>query len=64
MFGKCGKNACILPPFNCDYGCFIEIGDNVFINYNCVILDCVKVKIGNNVLFGPNVSLYPATHPI
>ena len=63
MFGKCGKKAFICPPFNCDYGVYIEIGDNVFINYNCVILDCVPVKIGNNVLFGPNVSLYAATHP-
>lgn len=64
FLGSCGKNGYIEPPFRCDYGCNIEIGENFYANYNCVILDCAKVKIGNNVMFGPNVSLYTAGHPL
>ncbi len=59
-----GKNLQIQPPFYCDYGYNIEIGDDVFFNFNCVVLDVVGVKIGNRVLFGPNVQIYPATHPL
>ena len=64
LFGKCGKNIMVNPPFRCDYGTNIEIGNNFFCNYNCVILDCNKVKIGDNCLFAPNVSVYAAGHPI
>ena len=48
MLGKVGNNVEIKIPFMCDYGYNIEIGDNVFINYNCTMLDCNKIKIGNN----------------
>ena len=58
------KNLVIEPPFFCDYGENIEFGENVFMNYNCVILDCAKVKIGSNCFFGPHVQLYTACHPI
>lgn len=54
----------IEPPFHCDYGYNIECGENVFFNVNCVVLDAMKVKIGSNVLFGPGVHLYTATHPL
>ena len=54
----------IEPPFHCDYGYNIECGENVFFNVNCVVLDVAKVKIGSNVLFGPSVQLYTATHPL
>lgn len=54
----------INSPFYCDYGINIEMGNNVFANYNLVILDCARVKIGNNVFIGPNVSIYTAIHPI
>lgn len=64
IFNKVGENAWIEPPFQCDYGFNIEIGDNFFSNYNLVILDVGKITIGNNVLFGPNVSLLAATHPL
>lgn len=64
LFGKTGKNFFIEPPFRCDYGYNIEIGENFYANYDCIILDCAKVKIGVNVLFGPNVNLYTAGHPI
>lgn len=58
------KTLCILPPFYCDYGHHIEVGDNFFANYNCTILDVGKVTIGNNVLFAPNVAIYTAGHPL
>jgi len=54
----------IEPPFYCDYGYNIECGENVFFNVNCVVLDTMKVKIGSNVLFGPGVHIYAATHPL
>ena len=64
LFGKTERMFCIEQPFYCDYGFNIEIGDNFFSNYHLTILDCAPVKIGNNVMFGPNVSLYTAGHPI
>ena len=51
-------------PFNCDYGYNIEVGDNFYANYGCIILDVNKVKIGDNVLLAPNVQIYTAAHPI
>jgi len=53
----------ITPPFQCDYGTNISVGENVYFNFNCVVLDVVKVRIGDNVLFGPNVQLLTASHP-
>lgn len=64
ILGKTGKNVAVLPPFHCDYGKNIEVGDNFIANYNCVILDVGKVTIGNNTMFGPNVSIITAGHPI
>lgn len=64
LFGKIGKNFFIEPPFYCDYGYNVTIGDNFYSNYHCTILDCAKVRIGNNVMFGPNVSIYTAGHPV
>jgi maltose O-acetyltransferase len=64
LFGNTGNVFFIEQPFRCDYGFNIDIGENLYINYNCVILDCAKVTIGNNVLFAPNVSLFTAGHPI
>lgn len=63
LLGKC-ENAWINPPFYCDYGFNIEVGRNLFINYNCTILDVAKVNIGDNVLIAPNVSIYTAGHPL
>jgi len=64
LFGHYGENVLIEPPFSVDYGSNISIGDGTFVNFGCVILDCAKVEIGSNVLFGPNVQIYCATHPI
>lgn len=52
------------PPFFCDYGTNIRLGKKVFFNFNCVVLDVMEVKIGDNVLFAPSVQIYTATHPI
>jgi maltose O-acetyltransferase len=58
------KRIYIEPPFHCDYGYNIHSGENVYFNVNCVVLDTMKVTIGNNVFFGPNVHIYTATHPL
>lgn len=64
ILGKMGNNVTILPPFRCDYGNNIEVGDNFFANYNFIVLDVAKVTFGNNVFIGPNVAVYTAGHPI
>jgi len=64
LFASVGKGIWIEPPFYCDYGSNITLGDYVFFNFNCVILDPAQVVIGSNVLFGPNVQIYTASHPI
>lgn len=64
ILGKTGKNIHIEQPFHCDYGKNIEVGENFYSNFNCVILDVGKVIIGDNVMFAPNVSIYTAGHPI
>ena len=58
------KRIYIEPPFHCDYGYNIHSGENVYFNVNCVVLDTMKVTIGDNVFFGPNVQIYTATHPL
>lgn len=64
LFASVGRDVWIEPPFYCDYGSNIFLGDKVYFNFNCVILDPAKVVIGDNVLFGPNVQIYTATHPL
>lgn len=64
LFGEAGEKLWIEPPFFCDYGSNIFVGDNVYFNFNCVILDVAPVRIGSNVFFAPNVQIYTATHPL
>ncbi len=64
ILGKTGKEINVEAPFHCDYGYNIEVGENFFANYNLVILDVAKVKIGDNAQIAPNVSIYTAGHPI
>ncbi|GAA0068633.1 sugar O-acetyltransferase [Clostridium sardiniense] len=64
LFEKTGENLYIEPPFRCDYGCHISVGNNFYANYDCIIVDVCKVEIGENVLFGPRVGIYTAGHPI
>jgi len=58
-----GDGAAIRPPFFCDYGFNIRLGANVFLNFNCVILDVVEVSIGEGTQIGPAVQIYAADHP-
>jgi maltose O-acetyltransferase len=64
LFGAVGSGFEVKPPFFCDYGCNIFAGDQLFINYDCVILDCNAVRLGNNVLLAPKVQIYTAYHPL
>jgi maltose O-acetyltransferase len=64
LFGSAGDNLWLEPPFYCDYGSNIHVGDNVFFNFNCVVLDVAPVTIGSGTMFGPAVQIYTATHPI
>jgi len=64
LLGELGTNPEVEPDFRCDYGHNISAGDNLFINFGCVILDCARVRLGSRVFFGPGVHLYTATHPI
>lgn len=64
FLGKTGENMIIEPPFACDYGYNIEIGENFFANMNLVILDGAKVSIGDNAFIAPNVGIYTAGHPL
>jgi maltose O-acetyltransferase len=61
--GFVGEGAVIRPPFFCDYGCNIRIGANVFLNFNCVILDVAAVSIDDGTQIGPAVQIYAADHP-
>jgi maltose O-acetyltransferase len=64
LFASVGRGIWIEPPFFCDYGSNITLGDNIYFNFNCVILDPAPVHIGSDVLFGPNVQIYTASHPV
>lgn len=65
LFGeKGGDTVWMQPPFFCDYGTNIELGEKVFFNFNCVVLDVCKVRIGSFTLFGPAVQIYTPMHPL
>jgi maltose O-acetyltransferase len=63
LFGAGGDTVWMQPPFFCDYGMNIRLGERVFFNFNCVVLDVCAVTIGEFTLFGPAVQIYTATHP-
>ena len=64
LFGQGGDTVWMQPPFFCDYGANILLGERVYFNFNCVVLDVCEVKIGAYTLFGPSVQIYTATHPM
>jgi maltose O-acetyltransferase len=64
LLGHLGRDTVIMPPFQCDYGYQIRVGDRTFINYGAVMLDCAGVTIGDDVQIGPSVQLFTATHPL
>ena len=64
LFGHIGEKIEVEPPLRCDYGFNIRVGENFYANFGLVVLDCAEVIIGDNVLLGPNVQLYAASHPL
>jgi maltose O-acetyltransferase len=62
-FAAVGDGAVVRPPFHCDYGFNIRLGERVFLNFNCVILDVVEVAIGDRTQIGPGVQILTADHP-
>lgn len=64
ILGSVGPTFYVNPPFRCDFGCNIFIGDRFFANFNLTILDEGRVTIGTDVFIGPNVSIYTACHPL
>ena len=64
LLGSVGEHVWIEPPFRCDYGSQITMGEFVFANYDLTILDCAPVTIGDLVLFGPRVTIATASHPV
>ena len=64
LFATGGDTVWMQPPFFCDYGSNIELGERVFFNFNCIVLDVCRVRIGDYSLFGPAVQIYTATHPL
>ena len=64
LLGSVGEDVVIMPPFRCDYGTQIEIGDHFFFFFFCLFLDVCSIKIGDHVMLGPRVCLYTAAHPL
>jgi maltose O-acetyltransferase len=64
LFGTGGRTVWMQPPFYCDYGSNIELGERVFFNFNCIVLDVCRVSIGDYTLFGPAVQILTPVHPL
>jgi maltose O-acetyltransferase len=64
LLGAGGDDVWLQPPFYCDYGANIHLGQNVYFNFNCVVLDVCEVRIGDFSLIGPAVQIYTASHPL
>lgn len=64
LFGSGGGSVWMQPPFYCDYGSHIHLGERVYFNFNCVVLDVCEVRVGDFTMFGPAVQIYTATHPM
>ncbi|MCA9036214.1 MAG: sugar O-acetyltransferase [Planctomycetaceae bacterium] len=64
LLGAGGDSVWMQPPFFCDYGSNIYLGERVYFNFNCVVLDVCEVRIGSFTFFGPSVQIYTGTHPL
>ena len=64
IFASGGDTVWMQPPFYCDYGSNIELGERVFFNFNCIVLDVCRVRIGDCTLFGPGVQILTPMHPL
>jgi maltose O-acetyltransferase len=64
LLGSLGEGSVILPRFQCDYGTYISIGANSFLNYDAILLDCAPITVGDGVMIGPRAQLLTAHHPV
>jgi maltose O-acetyltransferase len=64
LIGELGADVWVEPPFFCDYGANIVLGDGAYLNFGCIVLDCARVEIGALAKLGPAVQLCAATHPV
>ena len=64
LLGTVGERSFVEPPFRCDYGEQISVGDRFFANFGCVFLDVCPIEFGDRCLVGPSVHAYAATHPL
>lgn len=64
LFARFGDGTVLKPTLRCDYGFNISVGERTFINFDCILLDCNRITIGDEVQLGPGVHIYTATHPI
>ena len=63
LIGSGGESVWMQPPFYCDYGANIHLGERVFFNFNCIVLDVCEVKVGDYTLFGSGVQILTPLHP-
>ncbi len=61
---NCGEDVYLQGPIQFDYGTYIELGSKVYANFNFIVLDGARVTVGDNVFFGPNVTLSTPVHPL
>jgi maltose O-acetyltransferase len=64
LFGSRGDDVVVKPPFRCDYGYNVHVGDDFFANYGCTFLDVRRIEFGDDCMLGPGVDVYTATHPL
>lgn len=64
LFGAMGESSWVEPPFHCDYGSHIFMGENCYLNCDCILLDVCDIHLGNNVLLAPRVCIFTASHPL
>lgn len=64
LLGSAGNGIFVEPPFHCDYGYNIHVGENFYANFDCLILDACEVRIGNGCLLAPGVHIYTSEHPV
>jgi len=64
LLGQCGEKIAVKPPFHCDYGYNIFVGDDFFMNFDCVFLDAAPIRIGAHCMIGPKTCIYAIGHPL
>ncbi|HAE16531.1 MAG TPA: maltose O-acetyltransferase [Erysipelotrichaceae bacterium] len=64
LLGSCGDKITVKPPFHCDYGYNIFVGDDLFLNFDCIFLDAAPIRIGAHCMIGPKTCIYAIGHPL